>query len=262
MSEVAVAIRDLTKTFYLGNAFWRMLADPARGRTEVLKGITLEVHKGAALALLGPNGAGKTTSLEIISTLLLPTSGRVTVCGYDVVREAAQVRRVVGYCPSNSENFYPRLSGIQNLEFFALLNNLSPREARIRIQKVLELVGMDAASTASFQRYSEGMKQRLAIARALVTDPEVLLMDEPTRSLDPLLQGEIRKFLRELVVARLGKTLLLVTHSLPEAEQVCDRIAILNHGRIVTIGTPAEIKIACGGTDLSTAFERTLTATA
>jgi ABC-2 type transport system ATP-binding protein len=259
---VVVAIRDLTKTFYSGNAFWRMLANPARGRTEVLKGISLEVHKGAALALLGPNGAGKTTSLEIISTLLLPTSGHVTVCGYDVVREAPQVRRVVGYCPSASDNFYPRLSGTQNLEFFALLNNLSPREARARIKKVLDLVGMDRASMDPFQRYSEGMKQRLAIARALVTDPEVLLMDEPTRSLDPLLQQEIRKFLRQLVVDMLGKTLVLVTHSLSEAEQVCDRIAILNHGRIVSIGTPAEIKKASGGSDLSTAFERVVGATA
>ncbi|HKD68135.1 MAG TPA: ABC transporter ATP-binding protein [Candidatus Binataceae bacterium] len=262
MSEAAVVIRDLTKTFFLGNAFWRMLANHARGQTEVLRGISLEVGRGEALALLGPNGAGKTTSLEIISTLLLPTSGRVTVCGYDVVRQAAQVRRVVGYCPSNAENFYPRLSGIQNLEFFAMLNNLSPLQARDKIQKVLELIEMDEAIGATFQSYSEGMKQRLAIARALVTDPEVLLMDEPTRSLDPLLQGEIRRFLRDLVVGQLGKTLVLVTHSLQEAEQVCGRIAILNHGRIVNIGTPAEIQKTYGGMDLSAAFQRAVGAPA
>ena len=148
-----------------------------------------------------------------------------------------------------------------NLEFFALLNNLSPREASRKIQTVLDLVGLDGSSDVAFQRYSEGMKQRLALARALLTDPEVLLLDEPTRSLDPVLQGEIRKFLRERVVGELGKTVLLVTHSLLEAEQVCDRLAILHRGQIVSIGTPEEIKQACGGEDLTAAFARAVGAT-
>jgi ABC-2 type transport system ATP-binding protein len=150
---------------------------------------------------------------------------------------------------------------VGNLEFFALLNNLSPREARRKIQTVLDLVELDGGSDVPFQLYSEGMKHRLALARALVTDPELLLLDEPTRSLDPVLQGEIRKFLRERVVAKLGKTVLLVTHSLLEAEQVCGRLAILHRGQIVRIGTPEEIKKACGGEDLTTAFERAVGAT-
>jgi ABC-2 type transport system ATP-binding protein len=222
----------------------------------VLKGISLEVHQREVLGLLGPNGAGKTTLLEILSTLLLPTGGQATICGYDVVREAGQVRKVLSYCPSASETFYPRLTGMGNLAFFALLNNLSPREAGRKIQTVLDLLGLEGSRDVVFQRYSEGMKQRLALARALLTDPEVLLLDEPTRSLDPVLQGEIRKFLRERVVGELGKTVLLVTHSLLEAEQVCDRLAILHCGQIVRIGTPAEIKQACGGEDLTTAFAR------
>jgi ABC-2 type transport system ATP-binding protein len=257
MSKLAVAIQNLTKTFSVGNILRALQKDPPKkGGTEVLKGLCLEVYSGEALALLGPNGAGKTTLLEILSTLLLPTGGQATVCGYDVVKEARQVRKVVSYCPSASENFYPRLSGRGNLEFYALLNNLSPGEARRRIQRVLGLVELDGSSDVPFQRYSEGMKQRLALARALLTDPELLLLDEPTRSLDPVLQGEIRKFLRERVVARLGKTVLLVTHSLLEAEQVCDRLAILHRGRIVSIGTPQEIKKAGGGEDLTSAFER------
>jgi ABC-2 type transport system ATP-binding protein len=262
MSKVAIAIHKLTKTFSVGKVLRVVLkAPPKVGGTEVLKGISLEVNQGEVLALLGPNGAGKTTLLEILSTLLLPTSGEATICGYDVVREAGQVRKVVSYCPSASENFYPRLTGMRNLEFFALLNNLSPREARRKIQTVLDLVGLDGSSDVAFQRYSEGMKQRLALARALLTDPEVLLLDEPTRSLDPVLQGEIRKFLRERVVAQLGKTVLLVTHSLLEAEQVCDRLAILHRGQIVRTGTPEEIKKACGGEDLTEAFARAVGAT-
>lgn len=260
---MAITIQKLTKTFSVGKvlrAFFK--APPKVGGAEVLKGINLEVLQGEVLGVLGPNGAGKTTLLEILSTLLLPTSGEATICGFDVVREAGQVRKVVSYCPSASESFYPRLTGMRNLEFFALLNNLSPREASRRIQTLLDLVGLDGGSDFAFQRYSEGMKQRLALARALLTEPEVLLLDEPTRSLDPVLQEEIRKFLRERVVAKLGKTVLLVTHSLLEAEQVCDRLAILHRGEIVRIGTPEEIKKACGGEDLTRAFARAVGATA
>jgi len=262
MSKVAIAIQKLTKTFSVGKILQTLQKNPPKkGGTEVLKGISLEVFQGEALGLLGPNGAGKTTLLEILSTLLLPTGGGATICGYDVVREAGQVRKVVSYCPSASENFYPRLTGMRNMEFFALLNNLSPREARRKIQTVLDLVELEPGNDVPFQLYSEGMKHRLALARALLTDPELLLLDEPTRSLDPVLQGEIRKFLRERVVAKLGKTVLLVTHSLLEAEQVCDRLAILHRGQIVRVGTPEEIKKASGGEDLTAAFERAVGAT-
>jgi len=229
---------------------------PSKAETEVLKGISLEVREGEVLGLLGPNGAGKTTLLEILSTLLLPSGGRASVYGYDVVSEAAQVRRVVSYCPSASESFYPRLSGMRNLEFFALLHNLTPRDAGEKIRTLVGLVGLDGASSVPFQRYSEGMKQRLALARALLTESPVLLLDEPTRSLDPLSQGEIRKFLRRTVVERMGKTVLLVTHSLAEAEDVCDRLAILARGQVASLGTPAELRASLGGADLTTVFEQ------
>ena len=257
MSRPAVSVQNLTKTFAVGRVLRTLMKNPSsKTRAEVLKGISMEVREGEVLGLLGPNGAGKTTLLEILSTLLLPTSGQVSVWGYDVVREGAEVRRVVSYCASASENFFPRLTGIRNLQFFALLHNLSPQEAKGKITSALDLVGIDGATTVPFQQYSEGMKQRLALARALLTESPVLLLDEPTRSLDPAAQSEIRKFLRRTIVERLGKTVLLVTHSLAEAEQVCDRLAILDRGRIVSIGTPAELKTGLGGADLAAAFER------
>ncbi len=255
--SVAISIENLTKTFPAWGAFQSFFQNPFRPKgTAVLKNISLEVCAGEVLSLLGPNGAGKTTLLEILSTLLLPTSGQARVCGHEVVKEAAQVRKMVGYCPSSAHTFYPRLSGKGNLEFFALLNDLSPREARDKIAALSDLVGLAEVNRVPFQRLSEGMKQRLSLARALLTDPPVLLLDEPTRSLDPLLQREVRRFLRETLVEKLRKTVLFVTHSLAEAEEVSDRLAIIHRGEIVSVGTSAEVRKALGGADLAEAFER------
>jgi ABC-2 type transport system ATP-binding protein len=260
MSRAAISLLSLTKTFPAGSLLKSLLKTSSEdGGAKVLRGVSLEVYEGEVLGLLGPNGAGKTTLLEILSTLLLPTSGNAMVCGFDVVEEADKVRKLISYCPSTWENFYPRLTGVANLEFFALLNNLPRQEVREKIKGVLHLVGMDGRSDGTFQRYSEGMKQRLALARALLTDPRVLLLDEPTKSLDPLWQGEIRRLLRETVVGNLGKTVLLVTHSLAEAEQVCNRLAILHRGQIVALGTPPEVSAACGGADLTRAFQNAVT---
>jgi ABC-2 type transport system ATP-binding protein len=257
VESIVVSIENLTKSFSLGKCLRRLVKGGAQrdAQPEVLRGVNLQIYEGEVLGLLGPNGAGKTTLLEILSTLLLPTSGRALACGYDVVKEAARVRKVVSYCASASETFYPRLSASRNLEFFALLNDLPPGEARERIKRVLAQVSLSEKGSVPFQHYSEGMKQRLALARALLKDPAIMLLDEPTRSLDPLLQGEIRKLLRGLLVEQLGKTVLLVTHSLTEAAQVCDRLAILHRGQIVAIGTVDEVKRTRGGTDLASAFE-------
>jgi ABC-2 type transport system ATP-binding protein len=261
MNRAAIAVQNLTKTFPVRKNLKALLQRTSRPNgIEVLRDVSLEVSTGWVLGVLGPNGAGKTVLLEILSTLLLPTSGRAWVCGYEVAREVAQVRKVVGYCPATSQSFYPRLTGVGNLEFFAVLNGFRPREARERIGAVLDLVGMDKASHAPFQYYSEGMKQRLALARALLTDPPVLLLDEPTRSLDPLVQGEVRRLFRRTLVEKLGKTLLLVTHSVAEAEEVCDRVAIIDRGSIVSVGTPEEVRGAFGGGDLAAAFERAVEA--
>jgi ABC-2 type transport system ATP-binding protein len=255
MNKAAISIQSLTKTFSARALLRILMKDPpGPGATEVLKGISLEISAGEAVGLLGPNGAGKTTLVEILSTLLLPTTGTASVCGYDVAHEAARVREVVGYCPSTPDTFYPRLTGAANLEFFAMLKDIEPRQARKRIAELLELLSVDGAARLAFQRCSEGMKQRLSLARALLTDPPVLLLDEPTKSLDPLLQGEIHKFLRQTVVDRLGKTVLLITHDLAEAEQVCDRLVILHQGRIVGAGTPRQIRASFGAEGLADAF--------
>jgi ABC-2 type transport system ATP-binding protein len=255
-----VSIENLTKSFHLGKILRRLVKHGARrnAHPDVLRGINLEIREGEILGLLGPNGAGKTTLVEILATLLLPTSGRAVVCGNDVVSDAAEVRKVVSYCASTTENFYPRLSVIRNLEFFAILNDLPPREAREKIQLTLEHLGLEEKGGVPFQHYSDGMKQRLALARALLKEPRLVLLDEPTRSLDPISQGEIRKLIRGLLIERLGKTVLLVTHSLIEAELVCDRLAILHRGRIIALGTVEEVKRTWGGTDLASAFENAI----
>jgi len=261
VQKVSVSIHNLTKSYSLRRHLQKVdnNSQAMNRSAHVLRGVNLEVYEGEVLGLIGQNGAGKTTLVEILSTLLLPTSGRASVLGHDVVHEAAQVRRVISYCSAAFENFYPRLSARRNLEFFAFLNNLPPQEARERTLMVLGQVGLSHKADVPYQHYSEGMKQELALARALLTNPPVMLLDEPTRSLDPLLQTGIRKLLRQLLVEQLGKTVLLVTHSLAEAEQICDRVAILHRGQIVKIGSPDEIKRSLGGTDLASAFERVVT---
>jgi ABC-type multidrug transport system ATPase subunit len=258
VQDAIVSIEGLTKSYSLRKYVRRLIKGGAQqgAAPDVLKGINLEIRKGEVLGLLGPNGAGKTTLLEILSTLLLPTSGRATVGGFDVVKEAGKVRRLVSYCASGTDTFYPRLSAARNLEFFASLNDLPPWQAAERMKTVMAQAGLEENNRAPFQHYSEGMKQRLALARALLKDPALLLLDEPTRSLDPLRQGEIRRLLRGLLVDQLGKTVLLVTHSLEEAKQVCDRLAILHRGKIVTVGTLEEVKSRMGGLDLAGAFEK------
>ena len=158
MSRTAITIENLTKVFPVGNSLSNLLLAPFRSKgKEVLRDIRLDIAPGEAFGLLGPNGAGKTTLLEILATLLLPTRGDVRVCGTDAVRQAAQVRKVVGYCPSATESFYPRLTCWENLEFFGLLNDLPVGKAKQKIGATLNLVGMDGARAVPFQRLSQGM---------------------------------------------------------------------------------------------------------
>ena len=256
MTLAAISTRQLGKTFPVGAGF-RMFGRN-RAAKPALQCVDLDVAIGEIFGLLGPNGAGKTTLLEILATLLLPSEGEARICGHDVVKNADNVRGMVGYCPSATESFYPRLTAFENLEFFALINDLASAEAKARIGALIPLVGLDDSAAAAFQKLSQGMKQRLAIARALLTDPPVLLLDEPSKSLDPLLQKEIWRLLRGVIAEKMGKTILLVTHSLAEVNAICDRMAILKQGRIVCEGPVAEVKASLGGDDLGAAFERAL----
>ena len=253
MTGPAIVARGLGKGYPVLRGFRALTRSPfTRPRVPALVDVSLEVAPGEVMGLLGSNGAGKTTLMEILATLLLPDSGSAAVCGYDVVRDAPRVRTLIGYAPSDTDTLYPRLTGVANLRFFALLRDVEPERIPSRTDELFDLVGLSRAQDNRFERYSDGMKARLSLARALLADPPVLLLDEPTRSLDPLLQIEIRRFMRDTLAKRLGKTLLLVTHSLAEAAAVCDRVAILHGGRVMHVGPPGER----GGADLAAAFAR------
>ena len=241
MRVPAISIDRLTKTFPASRGAGGPLGFRPASRFHALAGVDLDVFEGEIVGLLGPNGAGKTTLLEILATLLLPDGGTARVGGHDVRRQASSVRTVVAYCAASVPALYPRLTGEENLAFFAALHNLPPDQARERAGRALDRVGINGAARQRVQCYSEGMKQRLALARALLTDASILLLDEPTRSLDPAAQTDFRRLLRTTLVEKLGKTVLLVTHSVEEARAVCDRVAILQDGALLHVGTPAEV---------------------
>jgi ABC-2 type transport system ATP-binding protein len=236
----AIRISSLSKTYPSPRGLGNVLSSTPSGEVEALRNITLEVARGEIFGLLGPNGGGKTTLLEILASYLLPTSGQVWVNGHDVLRDPLAVRRATGYCPAGGGSFYQRLSGRQNLEFFAVLSHLSATGIRDRIAHLWELVGLDRFRDVAVGRYSDGMRQRLALARALLTDPPILLLDEPTRGIDPVATAFFGRLFRGLAQEQ-RKTIVLVTHDLRAAAELCDRVAVMDGGRIVEIGSPAAV---------------------
>lgn len=200
-----------------------------------LKEIDLTVRRGEIFGLLGPNGAGKTTLVKILSTLTIPTSGRVRVAGLDVVRNSLDVRSRVGVVYGDERTLYWRLSGLDNLMFYAALYHIPRKQARERAMELLNMVGLSHAAHVRVHHYSSGMKQRASIARGLLNDPEILIMDEPTRSLDPIAALELRQLVKDRVVNS-QRTVLIATNIMAEAEFLCDRIAFINQGQIQMTG--------------------------
>jgi len=203
-------------------------------------GITFDVNRGELFGLLGPNGAGKTTMIKMLTTLLIPTDGTAKILGYDVVDQANAIRSRIGFIFGGERGLYWRLSGIDNLRYFASLYHVDPEVTMKRIPQLLELVGLSDRGEEKVEGYSRGMKQRLHIARTLLHDPEILFLDEPTMGLDPVGGREIRQVIRNLQSEK--KTILLTTHYMFEADALCERVAVIDLGRIVALDTPEALK--------------------
>jgi ABC-2 type transport system ATP-binding protein len=205
-----------------------------------LDSLGLQVRPGEVYGVLGPNGAGKTTAIRIFSTLLIPTAGTARVMGHDVVKAAGEVRRRIGLILGGERGLYERLTGRQNLEYFASLYLMSPRRGAKRAATALEEVGLAHAGDRRVEQYSRGMRQRLHVARGLLPDPDVIFMDEPTIGLDPEAARDFRRLVPEL--RDRGKTVLLTTHYMLEADVLCERIAVIDHGKLVALDTPEGLK--------------------
>jgi ABC-2 type transport system ATP-binding protein len=201
-----------------------------------LEGVSLSIPPGEIHGLLGPNGAGKTTLVKILSTVLLPTSGHARVLGHDVVDETRAVRPLIGIVFGGERGLYWRLTGRQNLEYWCALYKLSARETKARAQRLIERVGLAERADERVETYSRGMKQRLHLARGLVGEATVLFLDEPTTGMDPLAAREFRTLIAELRDE--GRTILLATHDMVEAETVCDRVTLIDRGKIVATESP------------------------
>jgi len=242
MSHI-IEIKNLKKTFPVFRNYGEVLKKPFERRTvSVLDGINLSVKKGELFGVLGQNGAGKTTLLKILATLILPDAGDITVNGYDVIKEPDKVRTSVGYVISEERSFYWRLTGRQNLKFFASLQKMCGIGLKNKVDEVLELVGLSNSADRIFMNYSTGMKQRLSIARGLLTNPEIFLVDEGTRGLDPVVAIAIKEFIFEKLIKQMKKTVIWVTNNAYEAEEFCSRVAIIHNKQIAHIGTPKEIR--------------------
>jgi len=209
-------------------------------KIEAVRGVSFAIEQGELFGLLGPNGAGKTTTIKMLITLLIPTAGTARVLGLDVVKDAREVRKRIGYVFGGERGVYERLSGYDNLRYFAELYGVPARRQKQRIEELLELVGLKGREHERAEGYSRGMKQRLHVARGLLHDPEVLFLDEPTIGLDPVGARELRSTIASLTAA--GKTILLTTHYMFEADALCDRIAVISKGEIVAEGTPGDLK--------------------
>ena len=234
MSPAAVKVDRLEKTL---------------GKNKVLRGISLEAGSGEIFGLLGPNGAGKTTTLRIICTLLSPDAGAVEVLGFDTRTAAEEVRRRVGVVTADI-GVYPRLSARENIAYFAELSGVSGGDLNRRVNSVIERLDMGPFAKQRAESLSSGQKQKVAIARAIVHDPEILMFDEPTSNLDVLASRDIRDF---MVEARgRGKCVIFSTHVLHDAERLCDRVTILHEGRVVATGPTAQVRGA--HRDLEDAF--------
>jgi ABC-2 type transport system ATP-binding protein len=238
----AVQLTNVTKRFPRRRPLRETLRQPFAWQVvTALDDVSITVEPGECFGLLGENGAGKTTLFRLLATLLLPDGGRLAVHGTDVARMPEAIRRLVATVPPSERSLYWRLDAVQNLELFARLYGLPLARAATRIRELLDLVGLGESGGQQVGAFSSGMRQRLLLARALLPEPRVLLLDEPTRSLDPVGARRFRRFLKERVLGAARCTALIATHTPEEVREICGRVAVLHRGRLVAQGTVAEL---------------------
>jgi ABC-2 type transport system ATP-binding protein len=233
--QFAIEVRGLTRE-YTSRSFFGTVSKVTRA----LDGIDFSVKSGELFGLIGPNGAGKTTTVKILTTLLTQTSGEAFILGLDVRKDLYEIRRRIGIVFGGERGLYNRVSALDNLRYFSDLYGVDPSVAKERIPQLLKAVGLSERADERVEKYSRGMKQRLHIAKALVHDPELLVLDEPTIGLDPGGARDIRNMVREMQKQR--KTILLTTHYMFEAEELCQRVAVISKGKIVALDTPSALK--------------------
>jgi ABC-2 type transport system ATP-binding protein len=232
--RAVISVRDVTMRFPIAKRYREWLSSPFTPRRvcTALQHASLKMPAGDRIAVMGPNGAGKTTLLKLIGGLLVPTEGEIIVNGANTLRQSAAARKSVGFVFNEERSFFWRLTGAQNLDFFGALDNLAGIVLRDRIRYLLQVVGLQDAGDKPVSAYSSGMKQRLALARVLISDPQVLILDEPTRALDPLACDEMVELILADIHKDSRKTLLIATHRPEEALALCNKIMIIDGGRV------------------------------
>jgi len=238
-----ISVRDVTMRFPIAKRYREWVLSPFRPRRlfTALQGATLAVQAGDRVAVMGPNGAGKTTMLKLIGGLLLPSEGEVVVNGFSTLDDNSAARKSVGFVFNEERSFFWRMTGVQNLEFFGALDNLSGPDLDRRIHHLIHLVGLEVAADKPVSTYSSGMKQRLALARGLIAEPGVLILDEPTRALDPVACDEMTQLILSRLYQGSRKTLLIATHRLEEAATLCNKVMVVDAGRVRAFDSIADL---------------------
>ena len=241
-TNTIIHVRNLKKNYPLVKSYRELLFRPLKRKVvNALVNVDIDVKQGECFCLLGPNGAGKTTLIKILSTLVLPDDGEVYINGFDVSKNPEKARASIGFAVSEERSFYWRLTGRQNLDFYAALNNIPLWKRKKFIDEVLSLTNLEGFEDMRVNTYSTGMRQMMAFARALLTESQIIFVDEPTKSLDPQAADKVRRFLKEELVKKQGRTVFWATHNLAEAQEFGDRLAIIGKGRILIHGTVLDL---------------------
>ncbi len=235
-----IIVSDLTKKFVKKGK--RKLLRREKEDILAVDHISVKVKKGELFGLLGPNGAGKTTLVKCLATLLIPDEGTATIDGHDIITDPISVRKILGITTGGERTLYWKLSARDNLKYFASLYGLSSKDAEERIDYLLDIMDLKKKQHQRLEKYSTGMRQKVSIARAILHDPKILLLDEPTLGLDPSFSMFLRSFIKNELNKKEGKTILLTTHYMDEADQLCDRIAFVNKGKLIVVDTSKNLK--------------------